>query len=90
MGRSSRGARGTGTDKAPATFQGSTGTSARQKLGSRRTWAGAASYHQLLTNAFRAQHPYGSPRPSEQRAQEIMLKVYSQFPIPQLIGIPNP
>lgn len=49
-----------------------------------------ASYHQLLTNAFRAQHPYGSPRPSEQRAREIMLKVYSQFPIPQLIGIPNP
>ncbi len=49
-----------------------------------------ATYHQLLTNAFRALHPYGSPRPSEQRAQEIMLKVYSQFPIPQQIGIPNP
>ena len=28
--------------------------------------------------------------PSEQEAQKIMLKVYSQYPIPQLIGIQDP
>jgi hypothetical protein len=49
-----------------------------------------ASYHQLITNAFREQHPYGRPTPSEQEAQKIMLKVYSQFPVPQLIGIQEP
>jgi hypothetical protein len=49
-----------------------------------------AAYHQLLTNAFRLQYPYGQPRPSEQQARDIMLKVYSEYPIPQLIDIPNP
>ncbi len=49
-----------------------------------------AAYHQLLTNAFRRLHPYGRPKPQEWEAQSFMLKVYSEYPIPQLIGIPSP
>jgi hypothetical protein len=49
-----------------------------------------AAYHQLLTNAFRRLHPYGSPKPQEWEARSFMLKVYSEYPIPQLVGIPNP
>lgn len=49
-----------------------------------------AAYHQLITNEFRRQHPYGRPRPSPERAREIMLDVYSRYPIPQLVGIEAP
>lgn len=49
-----------------------------------------APYHQLLTNAFRHKWPYGQDRPNEQKARQILLEVYSEFPIPQLIDIPNP
>jgi hypothetical protein len=49
-----------------------------------------AAYHQLLTNAFRRKHPYGQKPPNEVRVREIMMEVYSEHPIPQLIGIPNP
>jgi hypothetical protein len=49
-----------------------------------------AGYHQLITNAFREKHGYGVPPPSRARAEEIMMEVYAQFPIPQLIGIPDP
>ena len=50
----------------------------------------AASYHQLITNAFREQHAYGQRKPSAEEARRIMMDVYSRFPIPQLIGIPDP
>jgi hypothetical protein len=49
-----------------------------------------APYHQLITNAFRRRWPYGQEKPSEAQAKNIMLLVYSEYPIPQLIGIPNP
>jgi len=49
-----------------------------------------AAYHQLLTNAFRQHWGYGRGKPPPEKAQQIMLEVYSQFPIPQLVGIPNP
>ena len=54
------------------------------------TYRVPAPYHQLITNAFREKRPYGLGKPPAQEAQNIMLKVYSEFPIPQLIGIPNP
>ncbi len=49
-----------------------------------------APYHQLITNAFRREWGYGRPKPDEQRARDSMLRVYSEYPIPQLIGIENP
>jgi hypothetical protein len=49
-----------------------------------------APYHQLITNAFRQRWSYGRDKPNEQDAKEIMMKVYSEYPIPQLIGIPDP
>jgi hypothetical protein len=49
-----------------------------------------APYHQLITNAFRRRWSYGNEKPSEAQAKDIMLKVYSEYPIPQLIGIPDP
>jgi hypothetical protein len=49
-----------------------------------------AGYHQLITNAFRELHAYGEPKPSAERAQLIMMKVYARYPIPQLVGIPEP
>jgi hypothetical protein len=48
-----------------------------------------AGYHQLITNAFRDQYAYGRPKPSPEDARIIMMEVYSQYPIPQLIGIPE-
>jgi hypothetical protein len=49
-----------------------------------------AAYHQLVTNAFRRLHPYGRPKPQAWEVQSFMLQVYSEYPIPQLVGIPNP
>jgi hypothetical protein len=49
-----------------------------------------ADYHQLITNAFRMQYAYGQSKPSAEHAQRIMMEVYAQYPIPQLIGIPEP
>lgn len=45
------------------------------------------AYHKLLTREFRREWGYdrGEPKPLE--LQAILLKVYSQYPIPQLIGI---
>jgi hypothetical protein len=40
------------------------------------------AYHQLLTNAFRREHPYGQEVPSPAQQQEIMRKVYSKYPLP--------
>ncbi|WNG52085.1 hypothetical protein F0U60_54250 [Archangium minus] len=62
-------------------------------LGGRKngpTYKLPAPYHQLITNAFREKHPYGRESPNEARVKEIMMEVYSEFPIPQLIGIPDP
>ena len=41
-----------------------------------------AAYHQLITNAFRAEWAYGQGAPSLEMALEIMAKVYALFPLP--------
>ncbi|HEX5753688.1 MAG TPA: hypothetical protein VFZ09_46290 [Archangium sp.] len=40
------------------------------------------AYHQLITNAFRREHPYGQEIPSPAQQQEIMRKVYAKYPLP--------
>lgn len=48
------------------------------------------AYHKMITRAFRKAWGYDRrdfPKPDQ--LQKILLTVYSQFPIPQLIGI-NP
>ncbi|MBN1209449.1 MAG: hypothetical protein JXB05_31650 [Myxococcaceae bacterium] len=44
-------------------------------------------YHQAITQEFRRLRAYGQRKPSSEELQEILLKVYSKYPIPQLIGI---
>ena len=41
-----------------------------------------AAYHQKITNAFRELHPYGLPKPSPERLEEIKQQVYERFPLP--------
>ncbi len=41
-----------------------------------------ASYHQVITNEFRALWPYGNGVPSASELQNIIMKVYSKYPIP--------
>lgn len=40
------------------------------------------SYHQLITNEFRALWPYGKGVPSATGLQNIMKQVYSKYPLP--------
>jgi hypothetical protein len=48
------------------------------------------AYHKMITRAFRKAWDYErTDLPKPEQLQAILLKVYSQFPIPQLIGI-NP
>lgn len=41
-----------------------------------------AAYHQLITNEFRALHPYGSLKPTPERLKELMSLVYAKYPLP--------
>lgn len=55
-----------------------------------KTYRIPTAYHKLLTRAFRKEWGYDKTRPpNPEERLAIMLKVYSQYPIPQLIGI-NP
>ena len=46
------------------------------------------AYHKLITQAFRREWGYDRRGlPNAAQRQEILLRVYSQYPIPQLIGI---
>ena len=45
------------------------------------------AYHQAITQEFRREWPYGQEPPPTQQLAEIMLRVYSKYPIPQLIGL---
>jgi len=45
------------------------------------------AYHQAITQEFRREWPYNQEPPPTQQLAEIMLRVYSKYPIPQLIGI---
>lgn len=47
-----------------------------------------SAYHQAITQEFRSKWSYGQGKmPTAERRQEILLEVYSKYPIPQLIGI---
>jgi hypothetical protein len=47
------------------------------------------AYHKLLTREFRKAWGYDKRPPKPEELQNLLLTVYSQYPIPQLIGI-NP
>jgi hypothetical protein len=40
------------------------------------------SYHQLITNEFRALWPYGKNIPGAAELENIMNQVYSKYPLP--------
>ena len=40
------------------------------------------AYHQMITNAFRAEWGYGQGIPSSEQLAQIMDRVYTQFPLP--------
>jgi hypothetical protein len=45
-------------------------------------------YHQAITQEFRREWPYGQQRPpTQQELMGILTRVYSKYPIPQLVGI---
>lgn len=46
-----------------------------------------SAYHQAITQEFRRQWSYGSTKPNGDQLRQILLDVYSRYPIPQLIGI---
>jgi hypothetical protein len=47
-----------------------------------------SAYHQAITQEFRSKWSYGRENmPSPELRQQILLEVYSKYPIPQLIGI---
>lgn len=45
------------------------------------------AYHKAITQAFRQRWPYGQKKPDPQKRFEILMEVYSEYPIPQLLGI---
>jgi hypothetical protein len=52
-----------------------------------QTYRLPTAYHKAITQAFRRQWQYGQPRPDPQQLTDILVRVYAQYPIPQLIGI---
>jgi hypothetical protein len=53
-----------------------------------QTYRLPTAYHKAVTQAFRGKWEYGQGRrPDPQKLQDIMIEVYAQYPIPQLIGI---
>ncbi|MFP2923902.1 hypothetical protein ACLESO_01545 [Pyxidicoccus sp. 3LG] len=53
-----------------------------------QTYRLSTAYHKAITQAFRGKWAYGQGRrPDPQKLQDIMIEVYAQYPIPQLIGI---
>lgn len=53
-----------------------------------QTYGLPTAYHKAITQAFRRKWEYGQGRrPDPQKLQDIMIEVYAQYPIPQLIGI---
>jgi len=45
------------------------------------------AYHKAITQAFRLEWAYGRNRPSSEELMVLMTRVYSKYPIPQLVGI---
>jgi hypothetical protein len=59
-------------------------------LGGRRdgvTYRIPASYHVAITQSFRTKWQYGQPHPEPVQLRRILLEVYTEYPIPQLLGI---
>ncbi len=52
-----------------------------------KTYRLPKAYHYAITRAFRENWPYGQGRPEPKQQMDILIKVYSRYPIPQLIGI---
>lgn len=52
-----------------------------------QTYRLPTAYHKAITQAFRQERQYGQPRPEPQELTRILERVYSRYPIPQLIGI---
>ncbi len=52
-----------------------------------QTYRLPTAYHKAITQAFRREWQYGQPRPDPQQLTDILVRVYAQYPIPQLIGI---
>jgi hypothetical protein len=53
-----------------------------------QTYRLPTAYHKAITQAFRRKWEYGQGRrPDPQKLQDLMIEVYAQYPIPQLIGI---
>lgn len=53
-----------------------------------QTYRLPTAYHKAITQAFRQEWQYGQgERPGPQRLTGILVRVYAQYPIPQLIGI---
>jgi len=49
-----------------------------------------AGYQQLLADAFKRRLKYGQGRLSEEKAKEILTRVYSKYPVPTPSGTQNP
>ncbi|MDC0711336.1 hypothetical protein POL68_22895 [Stigmatella sp. ncwal1] len=45
------------------------------------------AYHKAITQAFRQEWRYGRSRPNAEELMGLITRVYSKYPIPQLIGI---
>jgi hypothetical protein len=52
-----------------------------------RTFRIPTAYHKAITQEFRGIWKYGQGEPSPAQLQEILVQVYSKYPIPQLVGI---
>ncbi len=52
-----------------------------------KTFRIPTAYHKAITQEFRERWNYGQGEPSPAQLQEILVQVYSRYPIPQLVGI---
>jgi hypothetical protein len=52
-----------------------------------KTYRLPKAYHYAITQEFRTAWPYGQDRPTPKQRMNILIQVYSRYPIPQLIGI---
>ena len=52
-----------------------------------QTYRLPTAYHYAITQYFRRRWPHGHRKPDSKEQTDILIEVYSQYPIPQLIGI---
>lgn len=45
------------------------------------------AYHKAITQEFRQEWRYGQGKPDPRQLMDILTRVYSRYPIPQLVGI---